>query len=181
MLSRGPPRRASRRRSCRGSRWRFLVQALGAWARRSRGCGTAQRWSSHVGHSAVSAFSRPGAPSTNSSSGVRIRARRDRRAARARPPRSPPMLLIASSIFWPSARTPSATSNEIGSPFVEPDTCGPFRRGSAGRSGSSASERGIQGVRVVLRLANAADDVLADRRGKHRVQRASARGGVGLR
>ena len=48
----------------------------------------------------------------------------------------PPMLLIASSIFWPSARTPSATSNEIEvAPSVEPDTRDqPRRRGSAARS-----------------------------------------------
>ena len=142
---------------------------------------TVQRWTAMSGHSAASAFSRPGAPSTTTSSGVRNpRRTRSSSSARQAASLSPPMLLIASSIFWPSARTPSATSNEIGVAFLSSRTRATVPSRISRTIGSSASERAFQGVPVALRLApDAADHVLADRRGKHRVQRASHAAGVG--
>ena len=135
---------------------------------------------SHVGHSAATAFSRPGAPSMTTSSGVRNpRRTRSSSSARQAASPSPPMLLIASSIFWPSARTPSATSNEIEVALlssrdtrdcaVEDQPHDRFRRANAhSRRPSRPSS-----------CADAADHVLADRFGKHRVQRASHAAGVG--
>src|SRR5208337_2977611 len=99
------------------SRWSFEISSCrrsGAWARRLRCLCTVQRWTALSGHSAASAFSRPDAPSTTTNSGVRNpRRMRSSSSARQAASLSPPMLLIASSIFWPSARTPSARSNEI--------------------------------------------------------------------
>ena len=142
---------------------------------------TVQRWTAMSGHSASSAFSRPGAPSTTTSSGVgNPQLMRSSSSARQAASLSPPMLLIASSIFWPSARTPSATRDR-GRLSVEPDTRDrlvedqPYDRLFGERAR-------IPGVPVALRLApDAADHVLANRPGKHRVQRAPHPAGVGPR
>ena len=64
-------------------------------------------------HGAASAASSPGAPSTTTRPGA-FRPRRvmsSRKAVQAGAP-SPPMVLSASRVFWPSRRTPTATSSE---------------------------------------------------------------------
>ena len=75
---------------------------------------TVQRWTAMSGHSAASAFETRRAVDDD-----QLRRRQStpdeivEQRAPGRLAPSPPMLLIASSIFRPSARTPSATSNEI--------------------------------------------------------------------
>ena len=54
------------------------------------------------------------------------------------------MLLIASSTFWPSARTPSATSNEIEVAFLSSRTRATVPSRISRTIGSSASERAFQ-------------------------------------
>ena len=54
------------------------------------------------------------------------------------------MLLIASSIFWPSARTPSATSNEIEVALLSSRTRATVPSRISRTIGSSASERAFQ-------------------------------------
>jgi hypothetical protein len=61
----------------------------------------------------------PGAPSTMTSSGVfRPRLTRSSRSARQAASCSPLIFLTASSTFWPSSRTPSATRSEIDVAFL---------------------------------------------------------------
>ena len=106
-----------------------------------------------MGHSAASAFSRPGAPSTTTSSGVcNPRRTRSSSSARQAASPSPPMLLIASNIFWPSARTPSATSNEIEVALLSSRTRATVPSRISRTIGSSASERAFQAF-LVRRLA----------------------------
>jgi hypothetical protein len=113
--------RASRRRSWHGSRSRFL--RAGAPEHRPGDCDACTRCS--VGQPCRATA--PPAPFRGPAAVDDDQLRHsqsapdeivERRAASL----SPPMLLIASSIFWPSARTPSATSNEIGCLSVEPYT-----------------------------------------------------------
>src|SRR5947207_14533457 len=60
------------------------------------------------------ALSSPGAPSTMRNSGrLSPRVMRSSRTVRQASALSPPMLLIASSTFWPSSRTPRTTSSEM--------------------------------------------------------------------
>src|SRR5437762_10015587 len=60
------------------------------------------------------ALSSPGAPSTMRNSGRRSpRLMRSSRTVRQASALSPPMLLIASNTFWPSAHTPRTTSSEM--------------------------------------------------------------------
>jgi hypothetical protein len=80
-----------------------------------------QRWIAMSG--AASAFSRPGAPSTTTSSGLgNPRRMRSSSSVRQAASFSPPMDLIANSTFWPSARTPSATSSETEVAFLSSRT-----------------------------------------------------------
>ena len=54
------------------------------------------------------------------------------------------MLLIASSIFWPSARTPSSTSNEIEVALLSEPTRATVPSRISRTIGCSASERAFQ-------------------------------------
>ena len=97
------------------------------------------------GQSAASAFSRPGAPSTTTSSGLgNPRRTRSSSSARQAASLSPPMDLIASSTFWPSARTPSATSSETEVAFLSSRTRATVPSRINRTIGSSASERPFQ-------------------------------------
>ena len=95
---------------------------------------------------------------------------------------SPPMFLIASRTFWPSARTPRTTSSEIGSGFaVEPHA---HHRAVENQPHDRlvGQRAGIPGVPVALHLApDSAHRVLAHRAAKQGAKRAAypARIGAG--
>ena len=73
-----------------------------------------QRWIGRSDHSATSAFSRPGAPSTMASSGFfKPRLARSSSSARQAASLSPPMFFTASRTFCPSRLMPRTTSSEI--------------------------------------------------------------------
>src|SRR6516225_6968101 len=86
----------------------------GAWASRLRCLWTVQRWVGTSPQSAANACSSPVPPSTIRISGLRSpRLTRSSRTARQASLVSPPMFLMANSIFWPSSRTPSTTKSTI--------------------------------------------------------------------
>src|SRR5271166_449352 len=119
------------------------------------------------GQSAASAFSRPGAPSTTTSSGLgNPRRTRSSSSARQAASLSPPMDLIASSTFWPSARTPSATSSETEVAF---------------RSSRTRATVPSRINRTIGSSASPADHVLADRPSERRGKRPPHPAGVGSR
>ena len=130
-------------------------------------------------------FSRPGRAAVDDDQLQRVHAnpRRTRSSSSARQSRLafPAHMLLdrepASS--GRRLRTPSATSNEIEVALLSSRTRATVPSRISRTIGSSASERAFSRASpVALRLApDAADHVLADRPGKHRVQRASARGG----
>ena len=87
---------------------------------------------------------------------------------------SPPMLLIASSTFWPSSRTPMTTSSEIGGRFaVEPDA----HHGAVENEPHDrffGKRAGVPRVPVGLHLApDPAHRILADRAAKQGRERAA--------
>src|SRR5208337_70275 len=95
---------------------------------------------------------------------------------------SPPMLRIASSTFWPSPRTPSATRSEIDVARLSSRTRATVPSRISRTIGSWPSGRTFQASPVALHLApRPADHVLADRPGEDRVQRAPHPAGVGPR
>src|SRR5258708_10276902 len=86
------------------------------------------------------ALASPGAPSTMRNWGRRSsRLMRSSRTVRQAPVLSPPMLLIASTTFWPSSRTPMTTRSEIEVALRSSRTRVPSRMSRT--IGSSANER----------------------------------------
>ena len=65
---------------------------------------------------------------------------------------SPPMLLIASSTFWPSARTPMTTSSEIEVALRSSRTRTTVPSRISRTIGSSASERAFQASQSLFTL-----------------------------
>ena len=93
----------------------LVVQVLGGMGQQvALPVCTLQRWTAISDHRLASAASRPLPPSTMRSSGAfRPRARRSSSTDRQAACVSPPMFLTARSTFWPSRRTPRATSSGI--------------------------------------------------------------------
>ena len=120
--------------SCRGSRWKFPRTAARA---RGRGdCGACARaLDRRIGPERRQRLFQ----AQRAVGDDQLRRRHPRRtrsscSARQAASLSPPMLLIASSSFWPSARTPSATSSDPRSTSCRPERARLCRRGSARRS-----------------------------------------------
>src|SRR5271166_3848605 len=135
------------------------------------------------GQSAASAFSRPGAPSTTTSSGLgNPRRTRSSSSARQAASLSPPMDLIASSTFWPSARTPSATSSETAVAFRSSRTRATVPSRIKPDDRLLGERAPIPGIPIALHLApGPADHVLADRPSERRGKRPPHPAGVGSR
>jgi hypothetical protein len=86
---------------------------------------------------------------------------------------SPPMLLIASSTFWPSARTPRTTSSEIEVALRSSRTRTTVPSRIKRTIGSPASERVFQASSHSSPCATSAHRVLADRPADQGRQRAA--------
>ena len=94
---------------------------------------------------------------------------------------SPPMLLIASKTFWPSARTPMTTNNEIEVAAVKPDA----RHGAVEDKAHDrliGERTGVPSLPVALHLApHPAHRVLANRTAEQGRERATDTARVGAR
>ena len=104
---------------------------------------TVQRWTAMSGHSDATAFSSRRAVDDDQLRRSNC-AGRDRRAAHARPPRPSPPTPLITRASSPSARTPSATSNEIEVALLSSRTRATVPSRISRTIGSSASERAFQ-------------------------------------
>src|SRR5450631_1871790 len=118
------------------------------------------------------ALSSPAAPSTIRNSGrCKPRLVRSSSTLRQASALSPPMFLIASRTFCPSARTPSTTSSEIEVALRSSRTRTTVPSRISLTIGSSASERVFQASQSVFTLRQVRLRVLAHRAAKQRRQR----------